>query len=112
MHFSCHTKLSDFSPLKNVFYSFRAKTDKRHPIDPESYTAVVARGVADLHRHTPEYARSEYHRQLAKMFFFVFFLDPPGDPGEKSLSPIHFRLCTSFRPTAERRLCVNLAPPV
>ena len=40
------------------------------------------------------------------LFFFFFFLDPPGDPGKKS---IHFRLCTSFRPSAERRLCVNLS---
>ena len=45
-------------------------------------------------------------------FFFFFFLDPPGDPGKKSLSSIHFRLCTSFRPSAERRLCVNFPPPV
>ena len=50
--------------------------------------------------------------RLNKHFFFFFFFDPPGDPGKKSLSSIHFRLCTSFRPSAERRLCVNLAPPV
>ena len=41
-------------------------------------------------------------------FFFSFFFDPPGDPGKNSLSSIHFRLCTSFRPSAERRLCFSV----
>ena len=48
--------------------------------------------------------------QLAAYFFFFF--DPPGDPGKNILSSIHFRLCTSFCPSAERRLGVNLAPSV
>ena len=43
--------------------------------------------------------------QLAMSFSF---LDPPGDPGKKS--SIHFRLCTSFCPSAKRRLDVGLAP--
>ena len=34
-------------------YSFRAHTDYHHPVDPDSYTAVVARGVADLYPYWP-----------------------------------------------------------
>ena len=30
------------------------------------------------------------------IFFFSFFLDPPGDPGKKSLSSIHFLFVNSF----------------
>ena len=43
---------------------------------------------------------------------FFFFFHPPGDPGKKSLSSIHFRLCTSYCPSTKRRLGVNLAPSV
>ena len=46
MHFL--PQLSDFVPLKNGFYSFRAQTEYYHPVDPDSYT-VVQRGVADLY---------------------------------------------------------------
>ena len=46
MHFLPH--LSDFVPVKNKLYSFRAQTDEHHPVDPDSY-AVVARGVTDLY---------------------------------------------------------------
>ena len=31
-------QLSDLIPLQNGFYSFRAQTDQRHPVDPDSYT--------------------------------------------------------------------------
>ena len=41
-------QLSDFVPLNNGFYSFRAQTDYHHPVDPDSYT-VVPRGIADLY---------------------------------------------------------------
>ena len=47
-YISLHTQLSDFVPLRNRFYSFRAQTDYQHPVDPDSYTVVV-RGVADLY---------------------------------------------------------------
>ena len=47
MHFL--PQLSDFVPLRNGFYSFRAQTASHHPVDPDSYTVVV-RGVADLYR--------------------------------------------------------------
>ena len=40
-------QLSDFVPLKNGFYSFRALTDQHHPVDPGTNYTVVARGVAD-----------------------------------------------------------------
>ena len=46
MHFL--PQLSDFVPLRNGFFSFRAQTDSQHPVDPDSYT-VVARGVVDLY---------------------------------------------------------------
>ena len=46
MHFL--PQRSDFVPIKNGFYSFRAQTDHHHPVEPDSYT-VVARGVADLY---------------------------------------------------------------
>ena len=46
MHFL--PQLSDFVPPKNKFYSFRAQTDLRHPVDPDSYV-VVPRGAADLY---------------------------------------------------------------
>ena len=46
MHFL--PQLSDFVPLKNGFYSFRAQTGEHQPVDPDSYT-VVPRGVADLY---------------------------------------------------------------
>ena len=47
------------------------------------------------------------------LFLFCFvFSDPPGDSGTKRLSSIHFRLCTSFCPSAKRRLGVHLAPSV
>ena len=47
MHFL--PQLSDFVTLRNgFFYSFRARTAKHYPVDPDSYT-VVARGVADLY---------------------------------------------------------------
>ena len=42
----------------------------------------------------------------------LFVLDPPGDPGKNSLSSMHFLLCTSFCPSAKRRLGVSLAPSV
>ena len=48
MHFLPPPQLSDFVPVKTVFYSFRAQTDQHHPVDSDSYT-VVARGVADLY---------------------------------------------------------------
>ena len=40
--------------------------------------------------------------QLAEDLVFFILLDPPGDPGENSLSSIlvHVRLCTSFCPSA------------
>ena len=47
MHFL--PQLSDYVPLRNGFYSFRAQTAYHHPVDPDSYTAVGARGVADLY---------------------------------------------------------------
>ena len=28
--------------------------------------------------------------------FFFLLVDPPGDPGKKSSSSVHFRLCTVF----------------
>ena len=31
-------QLSDFIPLKNGFYSFRAQTDEHHPVDPGKAT--------------------------------------------------------------------------
>ena len=46
MHFL--PQRSDFVPLKNGFYGFRAQADQHHPVDPDSYT-VVARGTADLY---------------------------------------------------------------
>ena len=46
MHF--FPQLSDFVPLRNGLYSFRAQTDQHHPLDPDGYT-VFARGVADLY---------------------------------------------------------------
>ena len=46
MHFL--PQLSGFVPLNNGFYSFRAQTDKHHPVDPDSYT-VVPRGVTELY---------------------------------------------------------------
>ena len=45
MHFL--SQLTNFVPLQNGFYSFRAQTGERHPDDPDSYTVVVTR-VADL----------------------------------------------------------------
>ena len=30
-------------------YSFRAQTDKRHPVDPGTSYTVIPRGVADLY---------------------------------------------------------------
>ena len=42
-------QLSDFVPLTNGFYSFRAQTDQHHPVDPGTSYTVVARGVADLY---------------------------------------------------------------
>ena len=43
-------QLSDFVPLENGFCSFRVQIDQHYPVDPgTSYTAVVARGVADLY---------------------------------------------------------------
>ena len=30
------SQLSDFVPLRNGFYRFRAQTDKHHPVDPDS----------------------------------------------------------------------------
>ena len=53
------SQLSDFVPLRNGFYSFRAQTDLNHPVDPDSYTVAV-RGVADLYPqwgHTTRNAR-------------------------------------------------------
>ena len=47
MHFL--PQLSDFVPLRKGYHVFRAKTAKHHPVDPDSYTVVVARGVADLY---------------------------------------------------------------
>ena len=41
-------RLSDFVPLKNELYSFRAQTDQHHHVDPDSY-AVVPREVAGLY---------------------------------------------------------------
>ena len=41
------------------------------------------------------------------LFLFLLFLDPPGDPGKKSLSSIHFCLCSS--PSAKRSLGVDFA---
>ena len=41
-------QLSEFVPLKNGFYRFRAQTDYYYLVDPGSYTAVVPRRVADL----------------------------------------------------------------
>ena len=38
MHFL--PQLSDFVPLKNGFYSFRAQTDKHHPVDPDTIAAL------------------------------------------------------------------------
>ena len=47
MHFL--PQLSDFVPLKNEFYSFRAQTDyEQRAVDPDS-SSVVTRGVADLY---------------------------------------------------------------
>ena len=47
MHFL--RQLQHFVPLKNGFYNLFAITNKRHLIDPDSYTAVP-REVADLYR--------------------------------------------------------------
>ena len=44
----CLPQLSDFVPLKNGFYSFRAQTDYHHPVDPGTSYTVVPTGVADL----------------------------------------------------------------
>ena len=46
MHFL--PQLSDFVPLENAFYSFRAQTDQYHPVDPG--TSVAPRGVASTAR--------------------------------------------------------------
>ena len=57
--------------ILHVFYSSRAQTDQRHPVDHgTSYTAVVPRAVADLYPQTNEdtpskYSRSEYHIHTA-----------------------------------------------
>ena len=40
------------------------------------------------------------------------FVPKNGFPVVKGLSSPHFRLCTGFRPSAERRLGVNLTPLV
>ena len=45
MHFL--PQQSDFVPLRNRFYSFRAQTGSHHHVDPDSCT-VVAREVDDL----------------------------------------------------------------
>ena len=42
-------------------------------------------------------------------FYFQILL---GDLGKKSQSSLHFRLCTSFLPSAKHRLCDNLARTV
>ena len=42
MHFL--PQLSDFVPLRNVFYSFRAQTDYHHPVDPDTYSVVSCKG--------------------------------------------------------------------
>ena len=67
-------QLSDCVPLKNGFYSFRAQTDKHHPVDPgKSYMCCSSKGscrpVSFMRTHTQQYARSEYHTQLANMSF-------------------------------------------
>ena len=46
MHFL--PQLSDFVPLKNGFYIFRAQTDYHHPVDLSTSYTVVARGAANL----------------------------------------------------------------
>ena len=40
--------LSDFVPLKNWLYSFRAQTDEHHPVDAGASYTKVPRRVADL----------------------------------------------------------------
>ena len=44
--------------------------------------------------------------------FFFFFQILLEIRVKKAQAPYTFVLCTSFHPSAERRLCVNLAPPV
>ena len=69
-------QLSDLVPLRNGFHSFRAQTDERHPVDPDSYTVVATWGrrpTSLMRTHKSSYARSEYHTQLAKMSFDEIF---------------------------------------
>ena len=65
MHFL--PQLSDFVLLRNGFYSFRAQTAQHHPADADSYAVVTKPPTHVLNE--AEYARSEYHTQLAKMSF-------------------------------------------
>ena len=44
------TQPSDFVPLNNGFYSFRAQIDEHHPVTlVQAALTVVLRGVADLY---------------------------------------------------------------
>ena len=57
-------QLSEFVPLKNGFYSFRAQTGQHHPVDPAGYT-VVPRGVADLYPSCGHTARNTRDRGVS-----------------------------------------------
>ena len=52
------SQLSDFVPLRNGFYSFRAQADEDHPVDPDSYTACSCKGCRrPISRHATRNTR-------------------------------------------------------
>ena len=85
-------QLSGFVLLKNRFFSFRAKTDKHHLVDPDSKSVVVRR-VADLYpqwghttrdtrdrsiTHSMQYEfRQNFRTHSWSVFFFLEYIGVP-----------------------------------
>ena len=84
----------------------------------------VRNGIeTDEFQNNPRFTTQSKNQQLAKheyqtlklielTFLFCFLKTFLEIRVKKRSSSVHFRLCASFRPSAKRRLGVNLAPSV